>query len=336
MERIIKNMPSLTPFTRFILLSAKINFDKKVSKKNIIKSFLILLILLKIIAVFAQENKQNKIQLSINAYSFADVLTAREPRDKQQVFSYFNLLDWCATQNIKAIDATAYFFPTYPEVPSDEYLEKFKNHAKKLGIAISGTGVRNNFASTDPKIREEGVKLTKAWIVAASKIGAPVVRVFDGAIPKGYENKWEEPAQWMIACYKECSEYGAKYGVKLGIQNHGEMLQTAAQCKYILDKLDSKWVGLILDIGNFKTVDPYKDIAEMVPYAINWQVKESVFGIDSPVKTDYNKLAKIIVNGGYKGYLPVETLLVRGQPYDPFNQVPVMLKVIEKALNDAK
>ena len=283
-----------------------------------------------------QSKKPKGITLSVNAYSFADVLSAREPRDKQQVYSYFNLLDWCATQKIKALDATAYFFPTYPAVPSDEYLEKFKNHAKKCGIAISGTGIRNNFASPDPKVREADVKLTKAWIVAASKIGAPMVRVFDGAIPKGYENKWEEPAQWMIDCYKECAEFGAKYGVKIGIQNHGEMLQTAAQCKYILEKVNSPWVGLILDTGNFKTADPYKDIAEMVPYAINWQVKESVFEIGSTIKTDYKKLMKIIIDGGYKGYLPVETLLVRGQIYDPFNKVPDMLKEIKQAMKDVK
>jgi len=295
-------------------------------------AFFSILMILSISFSSAQnKGKQKNIILSVNAYSFADLLTAREPRDKQQVFSYFNLLDWCATQNIKALDATAYFFPTYPEVPSDEYLEKFKNHAKKLGIAISGTGVRNNFASPDPKIREEGVKLTKAWIVAAAKIGAPVVRVFDGSIPKGYEDKWEEPAQWMIACYKECAEFGAQYGVKLGIQNHGEMLQTAAQCKYILEKVNSKWVGLILDTGNFKTVDPYKDIAEMVPFVINWQVKESVFGIGSPIRTDFKKLMKIIIEGGYKGYLPVETLLVRGESYDPFSKVPAMLKEMEEA-----
>jgi sugar phosphate isomerase/epimerase len=163
-----------------------------------------------------------------------------------------------------------------------------------------------------------------------------MVRVFDGAIPKGYENNWEVPAQWMLACYKECAEFGAKYGVKLGIQNHGDMLRTAEQCKYILDRLDRKWAGLILDTGNFKTADPYKDIAEMVPYAINWQVKESVFEIGSPIKTDYNKLMKIVVEGGYNGYLPVETLLARGQPYDPFNQVPEMLKEMEVALKKAR
>ena len=77
-------------------------------------------------------------------------------------------------------------------------------------------------------------------------------------------------------------------------------MQTAEQCIYVLNAVDSKWVGLIVDTGNFKTPDPYKDIAEVVPYAVNWQIKESVFGIGSEVPTDYKRLVKIIKEGGYK------------------------------------
>jgi len=51
----------------------------------------------------------------------------------------------------------------------------------------------------------------------------------------------------------------------------------------------------------FRTKDPYKDIAAVVPYAINWQVKESVFGLLSEVRNDFKRIAKIIYEGGYKG-----------------------------------
>ncbi|NJK95105.1 MAG: sugar phosphate isomerase/epimerase [Bacteroidales bacterium] len=274
------------------------------------------------------------IILSVNAYSFSDLLSARNTRDNQQVYTLFNLLDWCASQNIKALDPTGYFFPTYPIVPSDEYLEKFKKRSAELGLAISGTGIRNNFASPDPAVRAEGVKLAKEWIVAASKMGAPVIRLFSGEIPKGYEDKWDEVASWMIACYKECVPFAEKYKVKIGIQNHGDMLQTAEQCKKILDAVNSEWVGLIVDTGNFKVKDPYKDIEAVVPYAINWQVKESVFGIGSPVKTDYKRLVQIIHKGGYTGYLPVETIPVKGGPYDPFTLVPQMLKELDTAIKE--
>jgi sugar phosphate isomerase/epimerase len=273
------------------------------------------------------------IVLAVNGYSFCDLLSAKESRDKDQVYSLFNLLDWCKSQNIKALDPTGYFFPTYPEVPSDEYIAKFKNRAAEFGIAISGTGIRNNFASPDPAIRAEGVELAKKWIVVASKLGAPVLRVFAGEIPKGYENKWEEVAGWMIDCYKELIPLAQQYGVKIGVQNHGDMLQTADQCLYIMNKVNSKQVGLIVDTGNFTTKDPYKDIEMCIPYAVNWQVKEFVDGYGGSIRTDYTRLITILKNAGFKGYLPVETLKVKGDFYDPFQRVSNMMTVLDEAIN---
>jgi len=273
------------------------------------------------------------IILGLNAYSFADLLSAKESRDKDQVYSLFNLLDWCKSQNIQALDPTGYFFPIYPEVPSDEYLAKFKAYADSLGIAISGTGIRNHFASPDSTVRAEGVELAEKWILVASKIGAPVLRVFAGAIPKGYENNWEEPAQWMVECYRALIPTAKKYGVKIGVQNHGEMLQTAEQCLYVINALDSDWVGIIVDTGNFTTEDPYKDIAMMVPHAVNWQVKEFTDGYGGTTRIDYVKFIQILKDKGYEGYLPVETLKVRGDFYDPFQRVSGMMKELNMAID---
>ncbi|GAB2816301.1 sugar phosphate isomerase/epimerase family protein [Ferruginibacter profundus] len=312
------------------------SFNLVINKRTLLIAAAVTVLLSVFSATAAAQKKKKQLPLtaSLNAYSFSDLLSAKDSRDKQQVYTLFNLLDWCASKKIKALDPTAYFFPTYPEVPSDDYLARFKNKAAELGVVITGTGIRNDFASPDSNIRRTGIELAKKWIVAASKMGAPVVRLFSGEIPKGYENKWKEVADWMIVCYKECAAYGEKYGVKIGIQNHGDMLQTADQCMYIIKGVNSKWAGLIVDTGNFKTEDPYKDIAAVVPYAVNWQIKESAFGIGNTIPTDYKKLIRIIKEGGYKGYLPVETLLVRGKSYDPFALVPEMLGELDKAINE--
>lgn len=313
-----------------------LNLSKLMKIKNL--NYLLLLFAFSTFSISASAQKKQKdypLIPSLNAYSFSDLLMAKDTRDKQQVYSLFNLLDWCAANQIKGLDPTAYFFPTYPEVPSDEYLKKFKDRAAELGITLTGTGIRNDFASPDPKVRKAGVELAKKWIVAASKMNIPVVRLFSGEIPKGYEGRWKEVADWMIESYKECATYGEQYGVKIGIQNHGDMLQTAAQCKYVLTGVNSKWVGLIIDTGNFRTADPYADIAELIPYAVNWQIKESPYEIGNTTKTDYVKLIKIIKDGGYKGFLPVETLLVRGKPYDPFFLVKQMLGEISSAVKVA-
>jgi len=276
-------------------------------------------------------NGEAQLKLSLNAYSFNDLLTGKTQAPNGTSFTLFDLLDWCAEENIGALDATAYYFPGYPEVPSDEYIYDFKRQAFLLGIEISGTGIRNNFASPDPAVRAADVELAKKWIVVAAKLGAPVIRLFAGAIPPGYENKWDEVAGWMVECYKECAVFAEQHGVLIGIQNHGDMLQTADQCIKVLKSVDSEWVGLIVDIGNFKTKDPYVDIEAVVPYAINWQVKESVFGLGSGIRTDFPRLLKILEKKGYRGYLPVETLVIKGRPYDPFVLVPELLDDLQKA-----
>ena len=283
--------------------------------------------------IFAQSvNLQLHVKVTLNAFSFNDQMTGKGQKDNKPTMTLLEVVDWCATQNIEAIDVTGYYFPGYPEVPTDEYIYELKRKAFKLGIDISGTGIRNNFASPDPKVRAADVELAKKWIIVAEKLGAPVIRLFAGEIPKGYENKWDEVAGWMIECYKECAAFGEKHGVIIGIQNHGDMLQTAEQCIKVMKAVNSKWAGIILDTGNFKVADPYVDIETIIPYTVNWQVKESVFGVNSPIKTDIPRLMKIIKRSGYRGYLPVETLTVKGIPSDPFNTVPALMKDLKAAL----
>ena len=42
-------------------------------------------------------------------------------------------------QNIEALDVTAYYIPSYPEVPSDEYIYELKRKAFGLGINMTET-----------------------------------------------------------------------------------------------------------------------------------------------------------------------------------------------------
>ena len=311
----------------------------KADRSNIFQKCIAAILLLAIFGLSglrAQDQKINTeshIRLALNAFSFNDVLMAKGTPEKP-AFTLFDLLEWCAGQNIEALDITAYYIPSYPEVPTDEYIYELKRRAFSLGIDISGTGIRNNFASPDPAVRTADVERAKKWIVVAEKLGAPVIRLFAGEIPKGYENKWDEVAGWMTECFRECAAFGAQHGVIVGIQNHGDMLQTADQCINVVKAVNSKWAGIILDTGNFKVTDPYADIAAVIPYSVNWQVKESVFGLGSPVKTDFPRLMKIIQKSGYRGYLPVETLAVKGVPYNPFVLVPELMNDLNAAMNE--
>jgi hypothetical protein len=55
------------------------------------------------------------------------------------------------------VDLTGYYFPDYPNVPADDYIYALKRKAFLLGLDISGTGVRNDFANPDENKRKEDI-----------------------------------------------------------------------------------------------------------------------------------------------------------------------------------
>jgi len=264
--------------------------------------------------------KRGKLKISLNAYSFNKPLS-------DGAMTLDDLLEFCALHQIDGVDLTGYYFPGYPAVPADEYLYDLKRKAFRSGVDISGTGIRNDFSHPDKNKRNADIVLIKNWVVAASKIGAPVLRIFTGNLKTdGYSR--EEVLQWMIRDIFECVEFGKDHGVIVAIQNHNDFLQTAQQTIEIIEKVNSPWFGLILDIGSFRIGDPYSEIKKTIPYAVNWQIKELVYENGKETKVNLQKLLPLIKSSDYQGYLPVETL----GPGDPFKKVPFFLEEVRKAI----
>jgi len=250
------------------------------------------------------------------------------------------VVEFAAKNKFDAVDPTGYFFPGYPAVPKPSYVDELRKRAADLGLGISGIGVRNNFTTADKAVRDQGVAHIKQWVEVAARLGAPVIRVF--ADTQMRAQNWQtvsngasrgDVQSYISAALRECADCGQKYGVRIGVQNHGDFLQTAEELLTLVKAVGSQWCGPIVDTGYFKTKDPYIDIAAVAPHALNWQIKQSVFGEDSEVPTDLNKLMGIIRKSGYSGYLPIETLSPRGKPYDPYTVIPAFAAQLRTAIS---
>ena len=277
-------------------------------------------LLLSITLTFAQEKLPTKLKTSLNAFSFNSPLSEGK-------MNIDDLLQFCAANDFEAVDITAYYFPGYPEVPSDEYLYNVKRKAYSLGLEISGTGVRNDFTNPDPEKRKESVQLVKNWIIAAKKMGIPVIRVFTGNSDTTGHSR-EEVLSYLVADMKECAEFGKQHGVIVGIQNHDDFVKTADETIEIIKRVNSDWFKMILDTGSYRSGDPYIQIEQSIPFAINWQIKEKIFVNGIEEDTDLTKLFNIIKKSGYRGYIPIETLGAG----DPKIKVPKFFKEIRKQL----
>lgn len=262
------------------------------------------------------------LKVSLNVYSFNALL-------REGKIDLLDLLDFCAEQNIDAIDATAYYFPEYPKVVEDTYLYQFKRKAFLLGVEISGTGIRNDFATPDPVKRQESIEHILQWIQAAAKMGAPTIRIFSGRGKYDGHTK-EEVMHWMAKDIRTCCQYGKQFGVMIGLQNHNEFLKTADDIDQLIELVDSDWLGLMLDPASYREKNPYEETQQNIQHATTWQVKENVWIDGQQTTTDFVKLIRMIKASGYRGYLPIETL---GEG-DPYKKVVNLLGEVRKAMEE--
>jgi sugar phosphate isomerase/epimerase len=243
------------------------------------------------------------IKIALNFYSFNTPLL-------EESETLESVIDYAADLGFAGLDITGYYFKGYPSVPSDEAIYRIKYHAFRQGIQISGTGVRNDFTLPEPAAREKEKQLVKDWVVVAAKLGASTLRIFaGGSVPAGYT--WDETARWMAKDIDECGAFARKYGIVLAIQNHNDFLKTAAEVEKLFSYIHSDAVGLMIDIGSYRT-DPYREIEQTVSYAVSWQIKETVFIKGVETKTDVPRVMDIIRRSGYRGYVPIE-VVVKGE-----------------------
>jgi sugar phosphate isomerase/epimerase len=262
-----------------------------------------------------------RVKLSCNLYSFNAPLRSGEMTLEQ-------VIDFCAELGFDAVDPTGYYFPGYPEPPKDPYLHAVKRRAFLSGLDVSGTGVRNDFTLPEAAKRDADVALVGRWAEVAAKLGAPVLRVFDGrAEAKGPTR--EQMTSWVVEGFRACAAHGERHGVMIAYQNHDELLKTASEVLAVRERVASPWFGLNVDVGSLRTGDPYEEIARLAPFACTWQIKERLYRKGLEEKTDVRRVFGILRQAGYRGYAPIETL----GDGDPREKVRRFLGEVREALS---
>jgi sugar phosphate isomerase/epimerase len=179
-------------------------------------------------------------------------------------------------------------------------------------LDISGTAVGNDFCEPPGPKRDEQIALVKRWIDHAEVLGAPVIRIFSGSVKRGQSAK--EAHRMAVEGIEECCQYAGEHGVFLALENHGGLTESAEGILGLVRDVKSAWFGVNMDTGNFHTDDVYGDLAKLAPYTLNVQVKVVIQPAgDKKQPTDFARLAKILREAGYRGYIVLEF----GEPGDP-------------------
>jgi sugar phosphate isomerase/epimerase len=255
-----------------------------------------------------------RLKLSLAAYSFREYFQHADPARRLTLTGF---LDYCADQGCDAAELTSYYFPK--EI-TPALLTELKRHAFLRGLEVSGTAVGNNFALPEGPERDAQIAHVKTWVDHAARLGAPHIRVFAGDA-KGLDRAAAK--RQCIRALEECGAYAGNHGIWLGLENHGGIVAEVADLIEIVRAVQSPWVGVNLDSGNFYSeTDPYEEMARLAPYAVNAQLKVAISRRgQTKLPTDLGRAIQVLVKANYQGYVALEY-----EEQDPWGQVPGWLQ----------
>ena len=222
------------------------------------------------------------------------------------------------------------------------HLMQIKKRAFHAGLDLMGFSTHQGFVSPDKAKRQENIDKTIHQIELAYQLGIPTMRINTGrwGTSKDFDelmaNRGIEPTLegytdedgfgWVIDAIGECVKKAETCGVVLGLENHWGLGRTAAGVKRIVDAINSPWLMVTLDTGNFLE-NPYDQLEQLAPQTILMQAK-TYYGEGKwyTLDLDYPRIGKIMRDVGYKGYISLE---FEGQE-DPMEAVPKSLELLRK------
>ncbi|MBM3964829.1 MAG: sugar phosphate isomerase/epimerase [Planctomycetes bacterium] len=265
--------------------------------------------------------KPGRLRLSLAAYSLRDLL-----KGNRDGWDMFRFVDYCHQLGVPGAELTSYYFPA--EV-STEYLNQLKLHCHRLGITVTGGAIANDFCQADPAKVRKDIETTKLWIDRYAILGANVIRIFAGSQPKG--DTWESTVARCVEAVDEVGDYAASRGIYLGLENHGGVTAKADGLLEIVRGVKSKGVGINLDSGNFRsTADPYAELAQIAPYAVNAQLKVEMFPNGKQEMADLPRVLRLLSESSYSGWVALE--YEAAEP--PLEAIPKWVQALKQHLRD--
>lgn len=291
----------------------------------------------------AEKTRRPPIRLGIASYSYWHF---RDPK-----VSIEQVIEKTADLGVEAVD----ILHRQMDIPEREpltaehraYLQRLKRHAFRNGIDLVCLSIHQNFVQPTPEGRRREIDHTLKCIEIAYELGLPCIRLnsgrwntirsFDDLMKaRGVEpilpgHTEDEGFAWCIECVEKCLPKAAECGVTLAMENHWGLSRTPEGLLRLLNAVSSPYYGGLMDTGNFME-DPYDKLAMIAPKTVYVQAKTYFGGGEwYTLDLDYKRIAKILADAGYTGYVAIE---FEGKEHAD-SGVPKSVKMLRKAFGIA-
>jgi len=208
---------------------------------------------------------------------------------------------------------------------SNAALQALKARAHALGMTLMGFSTHQGFLYPEAERRQENVEVTIRQLQLANAMGIPTMRVNTGrwgttrSFTRLMEDEGIEPIPaglteemgftWVIDAFERILPKAEEYGVVMGLENHWGLGRTAAGVLRIVESIDSPWLQITLDTGNFfedRVAQLRAMAAGRVPITLVQAKTYYGGGTWYTLDIDYAEIAAMLRDAGYRGWISLE------------------------------
>ena len=291
------------------------------------------------LAASSTSKPKPNIKLGISTYSYWHFRTAKVPIE--------TVIDKAAALGVEGVDVLHRQMDMGEKAPLDAagraYCQKLKRHAFRNGLSLISLSTHQDFVDPDATVRRAAIDHTVKCLQIAHELGAPSIRLNSGrwnsiaSFDDLMKARGDEPVlpgfkeddgfKWCIDAIAEVIPKAEQYGVMLALENHWGLTRTTEGLLRIINALPSPWLGVLMDTGNFLE-NPYDRLKQIAAKTVFVQAKTYYGGGEwYTLDLDYKRIAKILVEAGYSGYVSLE---MEGKE-DPDIAVPKSVKLLREA-----
>ena len=253
--------------------------------------------------------QKTRIKLGVSTYSYWQI----RPRPDIE-----NVIDRAAALGLEGVE----ILHSQMESEDKAYINQLKKRAFEAGIGLICLAIDQSFVSPDVAVRQRNIDHTLRCIEVAHNLGVPSIRLNSGrwGTIRAFNdliaaNGIEPPIEgytddggfkWCIDSIEKCIPKAQECGVVLALENHWGMTATPEGMLRIKTAINSEWLQLLPDTGNFLH-DPYDKLEKVAPHAIYLHAKTYYGGgLYYSLELDFDRIFRIFKDVGYNGYISIE------------------------------
>ena len=234
-------------------------------------------------------------------------------------FSHLDFPAKAREMGFEGVEFVNTFF--YDKAHDEKYLSELKDRCQAANVqpVLIMCDQEGDLGAPNEAARVQAAENHHKWVDAAQYLGCHSIRV-NARSEGGYEEQQKLAADGL----DRLAEYADQKNINIIVENHGGLSSNGKWLAGVMKLASNPRVGTLPDFGNFcvqpgvptednpqpgctEMYDRYEGVKEMMPYAQAVSAKTHEFDAEgSETKTDYEKMMKIVLDAGYRGFVGVE------------------------------